>query len=51
MRKPTSAASTSSLPGPCTPACGSTLEEIAADIRAIEAETDGLLDEIIGGKT
>lgn len=26
-----------------------TLEEIAADIRAIEKETDGLLDEIIGG--
>lgn len=26
-----------------------TLEEIRADIRAIEAETDGLLDEIIGG--
>ena len=26
-----------------------TLEEITADIRAIEAETDGLLDEIIGG--
>ena len=25
------------------------LDEIAADIRAIEAETDGLLDEIIGG--
>ena len=25
-----------------------TLEEITADIRAIEAETDGLLDEIIG---
>lgn len=25
-----------------------TLEEIAADIRAIEAETDGLLDEILG---
>lgn len=25
------------------------LEEITADIRAIEAETDGLLDEIIGG--
>lgn len=25
------------------------LEEIAADIRSIEAETDGLLDEIIGG--
>jgi type I restriction enzyme M protein len=28
-----------------------TLEEITADIRAIEAETDGLLDEIIGGRT
>ena len=27
-----------------------TLEEITADIRAIEAETDGLLDEIIGGQ-
>ncbi len=27
-----------------------TLEEITADIRAIEAETDGLLDEIIGGR-
>ena len=26
-----------------------TLEEIAADIRAIEKETDGLLDEILGG--
>lgn len=26
-----------------------TLDEIAADIRAIEKETDGLLDEIIGG--
>ncbi len=26
-----------------------TLEEITADIRAIEVETDGLLDEIIGG--
>ncbi len=26
-----------------------TLEEISADIRAIEQETDGLLDEIIGG--
>ena len=26
------------------------LEEITADIRAIEAETDGLLDEIIGGQ-
>ena len=26
-----------------------TLEEITADIRAIEAETDGLLEEIIGG--
>ena len=26
-----------------------TLEEITADIRAIEAETDGLLDKIIGG--
>ena len=26
-----------------------TLEEITADIRAIEAETDGLLDEIMGG--
>ena len=26
-----------------------TLEEITTDIRAIEAETDGLLDEIIGG--
>lgn len=26
-----------------------TLEEITADIRAVEAETDGLLDEIIGG--
>ena len=26
-----------------------TLEEISADIRAIEKETDGLLDEIIGG--
>ena len=26
-----------------------TLEEITADIRSIEAETDGLLDEIIGG--
>lgn len=26
-----------------------TLGEIAADIRAIEKETDGLLDEIIGG--
>jgi len=26
-----------------------TLDEISADIRAIEAETDGLLDEIIGG--
>lgn len=26
-----------------------TLEEIAADIRAIETETDGLLEEIIGG--
>ncbi len=26
-----------------------TLEEIAVDIRAIEVETDGLLDEIIGG--
>jgi type I restriction enzyme M protein len=26
-----------------------TLEEITADIRAIEAETDGLLDEILGG--
>ncbi len=25
------------------------LEEIAADIRSIEAETDGLLDEIVGG--
>ena len=26
-----------------------TLEEITADIRAVEAETDGLLDEIMGG--
>ena len=26
-----------------------TLEEIAVDIRAIEKETDGLLDEILGG--
>ena len=26
-----------------------TLEEITADIRAVEKETDGLLDEIIGG--
>ena len=26
-----------------------TLEEIARDIRAIEKETDGLLDEILGG--
>jgi type I restriction enzyme M protein len=26
-----------------------TLDEITADIRAIEAETDGLLDEILGG--
>ena len=26
-----------------------TLEEITADIRAIEAETDGLLDEVLGG--
>ena len=26
-----------------------TLEEIAADIRAIEKEPDGLLDEILGG--
>ena len=25
-----------------------TLEEITADIRAIEAETDGLLDEVLG---
>lgn len=28
-----------------------TLEEIMADIRAIEAETDGLLEEIIGGQS
>ncbi len=27
-----------------------TLGEITADLRAIEAETDGLLDEIIGGR-
>lgn len=26
-----------------------TLEEITADIRAVEQETDGLLDEILGG--
>ena len=26
-----------------------TLEEITADIKALEAETDGLLNEIIGG--